>query len=238
MRSQSVLLATPLAHGIIFGALFGAAFGVFFSRRATSPGAGLIWGVAAALARVDGRTGGDSVAAPLGGLPMAMLSDARADFPQLVAFLICLGMPVGITLGTWGEFHSQNDVSRRFSWGRAIVAGGLAGTLAGFVFGQWVSSGNYFPLLAGYRELSSRAATEILHFVVALLIGATFGVLFQRDVRGYGSSMAWGLGYGIFWWFLGPLTICPVAAAACRWTGRRNRAASCLVPWSVTFSMD
>ena len=92
------------------------------------------------------------------------------------------------------------------------MAGGLAGTLAGFVFGQWVSSGNYFPLLAGYRELSSHSASVTSHFVVALLIGAMFGVLFQRDVRGYGSSMAWGLGFGIFWWFLGPLTLSPLAA--------------------------
>jgi hypothetical protein len=120
---------------------------------------------------------------------MGMLSDARANFPLLVAFLICLGMPVGAALGIWGEFHSRTHLPK-FSWGRAIVAGGLAGTLAGFVFGQWASSGNYFPLMAGYGELDSRATTVVLHFAIALLIGATFGVLFQKDVLGYGSSMA------------------------------------------------
>jgi hypothetical protein len=135
-----------------------------------------------------------------------MLSDARASFPHLVAFLICLGMPVGIALGIRGGFRSRTT-QPKFSWGRALVAGGFAGTLAGYVFGQWVSSGNYFPLLAGYGELNSRMATEAAHFTVALLIGASFGILFQRDVRGYGSCMAWGLGYGIFWWFLGPLTL-------------------------------
>jgi hypothetical protein len=207
---QSTLLATSLPAGIVCGALFGVVFGCFFSRRATSPGAGLIWGVATALlfwmvvpeGILSLRRSGSSA---------AMLGDARADFPQLVGLLICLGMPVGVTLGTWGEFHSRTS-QPRFSWGRAIVGGGLAGTLAGFIFGQWVSSGNYFPLLAGYRELSSRALTGTAHFVIALLIGATFGVLFQRDVRGYGSSMAWGLGYGIFWWFLGPLTLSPLAS--------------------------
>src|SRR5215467_4901057 len=207
---QSILLTTSLITGLIYGALFGAAFGAFFSRRATSPGAGLIWGLAAALLLW--------IVVPAGILPlrrashsMGMLSDARASFPELVAFLICLGMPVGVTLGTWGEFHNRT-ARAKFRWGRAIVAGGLAGTLAGFVFGQWVSSGNYFPLLAGYGELSSRAATLVLHFAVALMIGATFGVLFQKDVRGYGSSMAWGLAYGIFWWFLGPLTLSQLAA--------------------------
>jgi len=214
---QSILLATPLASGIVFGALFGVVFGAFFARRATSAGAGLIWGVAAALLLWMVVPAG-ILSMGRAGDPMAMLSDARTKFPQLVAILICLGMPVGVTLGTWSELHSRTLqaglIQAKFSWGRAIVAGGLAGTLAGFVFGQWVSSGNYFPLLEGYKELSSPGATETAHFVVALSIGATFGVLFQRDVRGYGSSMAWGLGFGIFWWFLGPLTLLPLAAGS------------------------
>jgi hypothetical protein len=207
---QSVLLGTALMHGVIYGALFGAAFGFFFFRRVTSPGAGLIWGVAAALLWW--------IVGPAGILSMrrashltGMLTDARATFPQLVALMICLGMPVGVTLGTLGEFHSRRP-HPKFSWGRAIVAGGLAGSLAGFIFGQWVCPKNYFPLLAGYGELESNTATVVLHFVIAFLIGATFGVLFQRDVRGYGSSMAWGLASGIFWWFLGPLTLFHVAA--------------------------
>jgi len=206
---QSVLLATSLMNGVLYGALFGAAFGVFFSRRATSPGAGLIWGVAAALLLwIVGPAGILSLRRATH--PMGMLSDARANFPQLVAFMICLGMPVGITLGTLRAFLSRIP-HPKFSWGRAIVAGGLAGSLAGFIFGQWVCPGNYFPLLAGYGEMESVTATVILHFAIAFLIGATFGVLFQKDVRGYGSSMAWGLASGIFWWFLGPLTLSHVA---------------------------
>src|SRR6516165_7560615 len=206
---ESVLAGTPLIHGIIYGALFGLAFGFFFARRATSPGAGLIWGVAAALLLwIVGPAG----ILPMrhGGHPMGMLSDARSRFPQLVAFLICLGMPVGITVGTWGLLDSRRP-QPKFSWGRAIIAGGLAGLLAGFIFGQWISSGNYSPLLAGYGESGSHTAAVVVHSAIALLIGATFGVLFQRDVRGYGSSMAWGLASGIFWWFFGPLTLSRVA---------------------------
>ena len=212
---QSFLLGASTMH-VFYGALFGVTFGLFFGRRATSPGAGLIWGVAAALLL---WIVGPSWILPLRHARHAtgMLSEAHASFRQLVAFLICLGMPVGVTLGTWGAFHARTPQPRfsqpKFSWGRAIVAGGFAGALAGFVFGQWVSSGNYFPLLAGYAaELESRRATLALHFAVALLIGSTFGVLFQKDVRGYGSSMSWGLAFGIFCWFLGPLTLWPVAA--------------------------
>jgi len=42
---QSVVLKTSLSSGGLVGAAFGLAFGLFFARRATSPGAGLIWGL-------------------------------------------------------------------------------------------------------------------------------------------------------------------------------------------------
>jgi hypothetical protein len=208
---QGALLASSLVQTILCGALFGLAFGLFFAKRATSPGAGLIWGLALATLAW--------IVVPAGLLPMlagagsrVFLSDARDRFPQLVAFLICLGMPVGLALGIWGGLHSKT-VQAKFRWGRAIVAGGFAGTVGGLIFSRWVSSGDYFPLLAGYGELTvSRSAIVILHFGVALLIGVTFGLLFQRDVRGYGSCMGWGLGYAIFWWFLGQLTLLPWAA--------------------------
>src|SRR6516165_3922128 len=139
---ESVLLATPLVQGVIYGALFGLAFSFFFSRRAATPGAGFIWGVAAALlVWLVGPAG--ILAMRHVGHPMGMLSDARAKFPQLVGFLNCLGMPVGITVGTLGLLDSRRP-QPKFSWGRAIIAGGLAGLLAGFIFGQLASSGNYF----------------------------------------------------------------------------------------------
>jgi hypothetical protein len=207
---QSLLLATSLMEGVIYGALFGAVFGFCFSHRATSPGAGLIWGVAAALLFwIVGPAGILSLRQP--SHFTGMMSTAREDFPLLVGFIICLGMPVGVTLGTWGAVHSRR-LHAKFSWGRAIVAGGFAGSLAGFIFGEWIRPENYFSLLAGYGDMKSRSAIVVSHLAIAFLIGATFGVLFQRDVRSYGSSMAWGLATGIFWWFLGPLTLSHVVA--------------------------
>jgi hypothetical protein len=208
---QASLLSISLVQTILCGGLFGLAFGLFFAKRATSPGAGLIWGLAFALLMW--------IVFPAGILPMlagansrVMLSDARERFPQLVAFVLCLGMPVGTALGICGGLHSK-AAQAKFSWSRAIVAGGFAGTVGGLIFSRWVASGDYFPLLAGYGQLTvSRGAIVILHFGVALLIGVTFGLLFQRDVRGYGSCMGWGLGYAIFWWFLGQLTLLPLAA--------------------------
>jgi len=152
----------------------------------------------------------------------AMLSGARAQFPELVAYLVCLGMPVGVVIGLRGVFR-RKQTQREFRWDRAVVAGGLAGTMAGLVFSGWEYAGGYLPLLGGLPEFQSQAAAVILHFLVALLIGSIFGILFQRDVRGYGSSMGWGLGFGIFLWFFGPLTVFPMACGqSLDWSARQG----------------
>lgn len=204
---QGALSGNAMAESLVYGAIFGIVFGVFFAKRATSPGAGMIWGLALAFLMWTIFPAGRHLFSTTGS--GAMLSNAHQYFRHLVGFLICLGMPVGLTLGAWGELRSTAEQAK-FSWGRAIVAGGLAGTLAGLIFSRWVASGNYFPLLAGYGELQvSRGSIVLLHFGMAFVIGVTFGLLFQRDVRGYGSSMGWGMGVAIFWWFLGQLTLLP-----------------------------
>src|SRR6266478_6098272 len=220
---QSVVLKTSLSSGGLVGAAFGLAFGLFFARRATSPGAGLIWGLASSFFlwilvpsgffRFGARTSSTM-----------MLQDAQGHFSHLVGYVLCLGMPVGIGLGIRGAFRTASP-DQKFAWGRAVVAGGFSGTLGGLVFGRWVSSGDYFPLLAGFGELKSRSMTTALHFAVALLIGVSFGLLFQRDVRAYGPCMGWGLGFGIFWWFFGPLTLLRLAGGMpLDWSAEQGRA--------------
>jgi hypothetical protein len=207
---QSKILDAPMTDGALLGGGFGLTFSVFFSRRATAPGAGLIWGLGAALLLwFTMPFGVDLLLHPTSS--NTMLNDARARFPELVAYLVCLGMPVGVVIGVRGVLRSK-QTQPEFRWGRAIVAGGLAGTIAGLAFSGWEYAGGYLPLLGGLPELQSQATAAILHFLVALSIGSIFGILFQRDVRGYGSSMGWGLGFGIFLWFFGPLTVFPVAS--------------------------
>jgi uncharacterized membrane protein YagU involved in acid resistance len=222
MCGSSFLGVSPL-DGFALGALFGLAFGVFFAARSTTPGAGLVWGLSFGFLLWVMLPAGILPLLKGSGHSMAMLHDAREHFPELVASLICLGLPVGLALGIRG-LHRAGAVRAGFHWGKAVVLGGLAGTLSGLIFCGWYYSGDFFPLLAGFGSLSSRAATVSLHFGVALLIGATFGLMFQRDVRSYGSSMGWGLGYGIFWWFFGQLTVLPlIAGSPLDWSADRGR---------------
>ena len=210
---QGKLLETSLPQNILLGALFGLAFGALFAKRATSPGAGLVWALASAF--LLWFIAPDGIHLWLTGASRSadMLNDAQQQFPRLVGYLVCLGMPVGIVLGIRGSLYF-GDSQPRFRWGRAIVAGGLAGTISGLAFSGWEYAGGFLPLLSGLPPFQSQAKAVTLHFLIALLIGAIFGILFQRDVRGYGSSMGWGLGFGIFWWFFGPLTVFPVLGRA------------------------
>ncbi len=150
---------------------------------------------------------------------MGMLDTARREFPQLVAYLLCYGLPLGVVLGTLGGLSSVSseapETSRpvamtRFDLARALVTGGVAGVAGGWAFGKWMAQVDFFPLIAGLVGSNSVMVGMTLHYGIAVVIGASFGMLFQRDVRGFGSCLGWGLAYGILWWFLGPLTLLPI----------------------------
>jgi hypothetical protein len=210
----TMIVTGSLIGNILFGALYGLVFALLAAPRAVSAGSGLLWGLGYAFILW--------VAIPAGILPvlvggmaaMGMLDAARAHFPELVAYTLGFGTPLGLALGAWGGLQSYPG-QPRFSWPRAVVVGGLAGMVGGWAFGKWMAQVNFFPLIAGLVNSDSITVGMTLHFIFAVIIGASFGVLFQRDVRGFGSSMGWGAGYGLLWWFLGPLTILPI------WQGHR-----------------
>jgi uncharacterized membrane protein YagU involved in acid resistance len=207
----SVIWAIGLASvvtGAALGGLYGVLFALLAARRAVSPGAGLLWGLGYAfLLWLAGPAG---LFPLLGGAkPMGMLDTARANFPELVAYLLCFGLPLGLTLGILGGLHPLPG-QRRFSVPRALVVGGAAGVVGGWAFGKWMAQVNFYLVIAGLIDSNSVMVGMTLHYVIAAVIGACFGVLFQRDVRGFGSSLGWGLAYGFFWWFLGPLTLLPI----------------------------
>src|ERR687892_742630 len=194
--------------GILLGALYGLLFALLATPRAISPGSGLLWGLGYAFILWLAIPAG-IVPVLMGGMPaMGMLDTARAHFPELVAYILGFGTPLGLALGAWGGLRTYREP--RFSLPRAVVVGGLAGLIGGWAFSKWMAQVNFFPLIAGLVNSDSIMVGVTLHFIFAVIIGASFGVLFQRDVRGFGSSMGWGAGYGIFWWFLGPLTILPI----------------------------
>jgi uncharacterized membrane protein YagU involved in acid resistance len=207
VAAAAVGLSSPQA-GVILGMLYGLGFSLLASPRALTPGAGLLWGLAYALLLwLANPLGSSAVMAVV--TPDVMLDALRVRFPALVGHLLCFGMPLGVVLGTVRGLEAQRG-DTPFSLSRALSVGGFAGIVGGWAFGKWMAQVNFCPLIAGLVNSSSYGVGVALHFLFALIIGATFGLLFQRDIRGYGSSLGWGLGYGLVWWFLGPLTLLPL----------------------------
>lgn len=87
-----------LVSGLVLGGLYGLLFGLLVVRRAASPGAGLLWGLGCTL--LLWLAGPVGLFPLLGGVqPMGMLDRACAHFPEMVAYLLCFGAPLGLTLG-------------------------------------------------------------------------------------------------------------------------------------------
>jgi uncharacterized membrane protein YagU involved in acid resistance len=192
----------------MLGGLYGLTFALLTGRRASGPGAGLLWGLAFSLLL---WLGGPATLFPIltDAAGFCSCGMARAHFPELVAYLLCFGLPLGLALGLVGA-RPSGEAPRPFSLPRAIIGGGVAGIVGGWAFGRWMAAVHFYPLVAGLVHSDSPDVGMALHFLIAVVIGASFGLLFQPDVRGLGSSTGWGLGYGIFWWFLGPLTLLPL----------------------------
>ncbi len=210
------LSLSSLLTGLVLGALYGLLFGLLLMRRVAGPGAGLLWGLGYALLLwLAGPAGLFPLLGDMGGASgapaMGMLDTARDHFPELVAYLLCFGLPLGLTMGILGGLRAGRSPGQvRFSLPRALVVGGAAGIVGGWAFGQWMAQVDFFPLIAGLVGSESSTVGVALHYAIAVFIGASFGVLFQRDVRGLGSSLGWGMAYGFLWWFLGPLTFLPI----------------------------
>ncbi len=190
------------------GALCGTLFGLLLRQRATGPGAGLTWGLGLAFLFWLALPAG-IVPVLAGSMPsMGMLDTARAHFPQLIACLLCFGVPLGLVLGL-SVAARPGPTRSSIHLGRPIFGGGLAGILAGWILEKWMQQIGFVPQVARMVGSRSNLIGWLLYILVASLIGVMFGLLFQKEVRSYGSGLGWGTAFGILWWFLGPLTLLP-----------------------------
>jgi uncharacterized membrane protein YagU involved in acid resistance len=194
------------ACGTAAGAILAAALG----PRPLEAGAAIVWGLGGAVVLWIGGSAFDpATREALRG--DAMLDAARTHFPAFVGLSLA-AVPFGLVVASLGGRADSGRSQLRVA--RALCAGGFAGIVGGWAFGKWMEQAGFFPLIAGIVGSHSARVGAALHFVIAIVIGASFGLLFQREIRGIGSSLAWGAAYGVLWWFLGPLTLLPLLEGA------------------------
>jgi len=65
-------------------------------------------------------------------------------------------------------------------------------------------------VIAGLVGGTSPAVGVIVHLLSSGLIGVSYGVLFERESPDLPAGIAWGMVYGLTWWFVGRLTLFPI----------------------------
>jgi uncharacterized membrane protein YagU involved in acid resistance len=95
---------------------------------------------------------------------------------------------------------------------QGLLPGALAGIAGGLVYGAAMRSLGMLPAVAALVRSSSPVLGFALHMVIAALVGAGLGLLMVHQRIRSGELLFWGLAYGVFWWFLGWLTLLPLLA--------------------------
>ncbi|MFQ5946268.1 MAG: hypothetical protein ACE5NC_08470, partial [Anaerolineae bacterium] len=92
-----------------------------------------------------------------------------------------------------------------------LLAGAIAGLVGGIVLGGLVLAVGEQASLAYPLRSDPGLGGWIGHALFGAFLGAGFGAFVWRQRPGAGETFFWGLAYGFFWWFLGPLTIVPLS---------------------------
>ena len=154
------------------------------------------------------------------------ISDARSTFPALPGTIL-FGAAMALTyhwLGRLARLFLSDDVGSQSpdggAWGpRAVVRGAAAGLVGGFLFTLVMVQIGFLPTVARLVGSDSEFVGLVVHFVIAEIVGVSYGVLFRRQAFDPAAAIGWGVSYGFVWWLLGPLTLAPVIlGVAPAWT--------------------
>ena len=116
----------------------------------------------------------------------------------------------------WVGFFYESDPLRREPEGagtntlRDLGWGVLASLVGGLLFSLVMLTTDTLPNVARIVGGTSPLLGFGVHLIISVLIGMSFGLLFAHEAPDLGSSLAWGLVYGLVWWFVGPLTLFPI----------------------------
>jgi uncharacterized membrane protein YagU involved in acid resistance len=192
----------------------GMLFAFTAGGRVQTLGGGVMWGAVYGLLW---WLAGPMTLFPLlhGESPQWTVSMARAAYPLLPGLVVIYGIALGTAflglralLRGRGRPRLVRSVVMRLL--AAGVSGGVAGVLGGIAFGYWMAQVDFYPLVAGLVRSDDAFVGLLLHILISIVIGISYGMLFQPEIHGLGSSLGWGFAYGMIWWFLGPLTIMPL----------------------------
>lgn len=214
MESDSAVVAWLVT--LVVGLLAGVAYAWLYPAPFDGAGAGLVrgsvygflWWVAGARTLVPLLSGH--------GLSWS-LAQMQADFASLPGFLL-FGTAV-VLIYHWLHRLTQilladhrpdaNHEGAGSQGLRALGHGATAGVIGGLIFSLVMLQIGFFSTVASLVGATSETAGFLVHLLIAVLIGMSYGLLFRRQSYDLGSALGWGVSYGFVWWILGPLTLLP-----------------------------
>ncbi len=213
-------MRAPMAGGTLhylIGLVIAVTFALLFHRDVRGAGSAVILGMSYGMSWW--------ILGPLTLLPLLMhspiqwtLEAARASFPSLVAHLLygaVVGLVYGVVNRLWMILFVDSDPLHRTHEGagarsvRGVLIGQAGGILGGVLFTFVMYGVGALPMVASLVGSRSPVVGVLVHFVISILIGSSFGLLFQREAHSPGAGMSWGVVYGVLWWVLGALTLFP-----------------------------
>jgi hypothetical protein len=114
-----------------------------------------------------------------------------------------------VNASTWRGAALREAMFGRSTLGGAAL-GALAGVAGGAAFGAAMAQLGSLPSVASLVRAQSATVGLAVHMLIAITVGAGFGLLVAARHASAGETLFWGLTYGALWWFLGPLTLLPL----------------------------
>ena len=213
LRSDSALLGALLHY--LIAVIIGMSFGLLFYRDIRSSGSAVIWGMTYG---ISWWMLGEMTLAFLffGQRPDWNLHVAQSSFTPLIAHILycaLLGLCYALLNKLWQALFVDSDPLNRTRESlatqsvRALLMGQWAGIIGGLLFTIVMVGTNSLPRVASLVGGSSPILGFLVHLVIAIIVGSSYGILFRDEAYSYGSGMGWGLVYGFLWWLLGPGTL-------------------------------
>lgn len=99
------------------------------------------------------------------------------------------------------------DVRRQVK--ETLVPGSIAGLVGGLAFGAAMMELGVLPSVASLVRTDSPVIGFGVHMALAAIVGTGLAMLL-RGRWSAGDALFWGVAYGAFFWFVGPITLMPL----------------------------
>jgi uncharacterized membrane protein YagU involved in acid resistance len=204
-----VVFLIGAAAGLIYAALYPTATAGLGVSAVRGVAYGFMWWVLGALTLlpvISGQGVGWS------------LDHVRVEFPTLPAFILFGSLITLLFRSLEGivrvllaeDSYSPRTEGPAIQAIRALGQGAAAGVAGGAIFTAVMFQVGFLPQVASLVGSGSAWTGFGVNFVIGLLVGMSYGLLFRRQSFDLSSALGWGLAYGFLWWIFGPLTLMPV----------------------------